>query len=346
MPPKANSHQKGARRNGVRQEQRSRNRDRPGGAVQPERVTDIQRARMLAAMTEVSAELGAANVTVAHVVARSGVSRRTFYEQFTDRENCFLAALDEALACAVGYVEPAYQSESRWRERVRAALIALLSFLEDEPYSGRLLVVETLAAGEQALLRRQEIVSRIRKAIDEGRGEAKPGSEQPPLTAEGVVGGVLGVLHSRLVERESGSAGSSLLALAGQLTSMVVLPYLGVSAARRELQRPAPQKHERRKPMPAHALRDLDMRLTYRTVRVLLCVAANPCSSNRELASAAGIQDQGQASKLLTRLEKLGLIENTGAGHARGAPNAWKLTSRGSDVERAIAQQTRDFSAA
>ena len=76
------------------------------------------------------------------------------------------------------------------------------------------------------------------------------------------------------------------------------------------------------------------MRLTYRTLKVLEFVARQPGASNREVADGAGIQDQGQMSKLLGRLERLGLIRNTGSGYPSGAPNAWCLTARGEDVER------------
>jgi DNA-binding IclR family transcriptional regulator len=82
------------------------------------------------------------------------------------------------------------------------------------------------------------------------------------------------------------------------------------------------------------------MRITYRTVRVLIVIGSGPGASNREIATEAGIADQGQVSKLLTRLESLGLVRNDGIGHAKGAPNAWVLTPRGLEVERAIRVQT------
>jgi hypothetical protein len=82
------------------------------------------------------------------------------------------------------------------------------------------------------------------------------------------------------------------------------------------------------------------MRLTYRTVRVLMAVIAGPGSSNREVAEGAGISDQGQISKLLARLRGLDLIENVGAGSARGEPNAWALTERGEEVANAIAHRS------
>jgi hypothetical protein len=90
--------------------------------------------------------------------------------------------------------------------------------------------------------------------------------------------------------------------------------------------------------LTSNPLRDLDIRLTYRTVRALAAVAAHPRSSNRVIADSAGISDQGQISKLLTRLERLGLLHNAGTGSAaRGEPNAWTLTAAGEEVHRAIA---------
>lgn len=313
-----------------------------GRWVLPERVTGIQRARMLAAMAEVCAELGAANVTVSDVVARSGVSRRTFYEQFSDREACFLESLEEALSSAARSVLPAYDAPARWREKIRAGVVALLSFMEDEPYVARLLFVETLAAGPRAMARRHEALSHVLAAVDQGRGRGPVSAELPALTAEATVGGVVHILHDWLIDPQP----RPLLEMAGELTSMLVLPYLGPAAARKELRKPAPTRPERRTPSPANPLHDLGMRLTYRTIRVLLSVAAHPGSSNRELGAAAEINDQGQVSKLLTRLAKLGLIENTGAGHARGAPNAWMLTERGAEMQRTISQQASGLVAA
>ena len=77
------------------------------------------------------------------------------------------------------------------------------------------------------------------------------------------------------------------------------------------------------------------MRLTYRTVRVLTFVGEHPGASNREVAEGAGIADQGQISKLLTRLERLRLVRNLGEGQIKGAANEWYLTDRGGQVERA-----------
>ncbi len=293
--------------------------------------------RILAAMADVASERGAGSVTVAHVVARAGVSRRTFYDLFADREECFLAAFDEAIGRIGAQVTAAYEGETNWRERMRAGLWALLVWLDEEPALAKLLVVESLAAGPRALEPRARVVRALVQAVDEGRAAApKKAAPLPPLTAEGVVGAVLSVIHTRLSEPKA----KPLTPLLGELMSVITMPYLGQASAQKELQRPAPKLQTK----TTHASRDpldgLDMRITYRTVRVLMTIAANPDASNRRIASEAGIGDQGQVSKLLARLEHLGLIHNKGIGPIKGAPNAWALTRRGEQVEQAITVQS------
>jgi AcrR family transcriptional regulator len=327
---------------------------RQAGGLGVESVAEIQRARVLAAMVDVVAERGAANVTVARVVARSGVSRRTFYELFEDREDCFLAAFDDAIARIAGEVVPAYEHPGPWRAKIRAALIALLQFLDYDPGMGRLVIVEVLGAGPKALERRRRVLAQVITIVDEGRREGKKGDGPPPLTAEGVLGGVFSLIHSRLLEGRDGP----LVGLVNPLMSMIVLPYLGPAAARRELtlpgtpfgahpeghrqagERPVPKAPARPRPVNGDPLRDLGMRLTYRTVRVLMAVGANSGSSNRAVADGAGIKDQGQISKLLARLQGLGLIENSRDGQANGLANVWTLTERGREVHGAISEQT------
>jgi AcrR family transcriptional regulator len=298
------------------------------------RLSDLQRGRILAAMFDVCVERGAANVTVAHVVERSGVSRRTFYEQFADREACLLAAFEQALELACERVLPAYRAQDAWHERIRAGLSELLVFLDEQPVPGRLLIVESLSGGPKILERRGEVVARLIEAVDAGREEATD-QLAAPLAAEGIVGGVLTVIHSRLVE----SAHRSLPELLNQLMSMIVLPYLGGRGARRELDRPQPRRESRppeSEPLLSDPFKAAGMRLTYRTVRVLSAIVEHPGASNRAIGEAAGIEDQGQASKLLGRLRRIGLVTNTGLGPGQGAPNSWSLTNRGRQVVQTI----------
>jgi AcrR family transcriptional regulator/DNA-binding MarR family transcriptional regulator len=299
-------------------------------------VSDIQRARILVAMIDVASEQGAGNATVARVVARSGVSRRTFYELFVDREDCFIAALEGAVQQIAAVVTPAYEHPGPWRARIRATLMALLEVLDYESGMARLLIVETLGASPKALARRQNVLAQIIAAVDEGREEIGRGDGPPPLTAEGVVGAVLSIVHTRMVDKDS----PPLVELTNALTSMIVLPYLGPAAARKELEHPAPTSAAKDRRRTGNPLKDLEMRLTYRTVRVLMAIGSHPGVSNKRVADAAGVSDQGQISKLLARLDHLGLIENSGFGQAKGESNSWFLTERGREIEGAIREQT------
>ena len=299
------------------------------------RINDIQRARLMAAMVEVAAERGLADATVARVVARAGVSRRTFYELFEDREDCFLAAFDEGITQISRYVLDSYDPGASWVERIRTAVTALLSFLDAERDLARLLIVALPGAGQAALERRRHLLAQMVAVIDEGRDESKNASQLPPLTAEGIAGGGLSVIHARMVGQNPGR----LVELANPLMSMIVLPYLGLAAARREIGRPALKLRARVEHTGGDPLRGVGIRLTYRTVRVLIAVAAVPGSSNREVGLASGIADQGQISKLLGRLERLGLLQNDGHTQDKGSPNAWKLTAKGIRVERAMSTE-------
>jgi AcrR family transcriptional regulator len=321
---------------------RARREDANGFAH--EQVAQIQRARILSAMFDVATERGAASVSVADVVERSGVSRRTFYESFSGREDCFLSAFEDALAFASERVLPAYRSQRKWREQIRAGLIAFLSFLDEEPVIARLLIVESLSGGARTLERRDQVLGRVAEAIDEGRRESASAEGLPALTADGLVGGALSVIHARLARPDR----QPLLDLASQLMSMIVLPYLGPAAARRELERhvePPPSARaltdEQSVARPlVDPFKDAGMRLTYRTVRVLLAVAESPNASNRRVGESAGMTDQGQISKLLARLQRLGLISNTGLGPGKGAPNAWTLTQTGRQAVNSIRNTT------
>lgn len=330
-----------------------------------EQVSEIQRGRLLAAMVEMVAERGADNLTVTHVVTRSGVSRRTFYEHFADRDECLATAFEDAVRRIEARVIHAYERQSSWPAKLRAGLAELLESLDRERNVAQLLVVASLGAGPIVLSARERAFDRIVAALDADGKSAAGRVDPPPLAAEAVVGAVLSIVHRRVllcgpveapfapmlgerlpavVESPGGRSPAtvespSLLELANTLMGIIVLPYLGAAAARRELDRPAPLRSETER-RSYNPLKGLGMRLTYRTVRVLMAVGAQPGVSNRRIADAAGVSDQGQISKLLARLDNLGLVENGGFGQLKGESNSWYLTTRGREVEQAIRRQT------
>ncbi len=301
-------------------------------------VLEMQRRRLLLAMSEVLGEVGVEDATVGRISKRAGVSRRTFYEVFEDREECFLAAFDQAIERIASEVVPAYERERKWSARVRAALTVLLEHFDAHPGVARMCVIETLRAGPEVLERRRRMLDVLAAGVDEGRVEARHGTEPLPLTAEGVVGGALAVVHARLLETGHGTqvACPRLGDLVNALTGMIVHPYAGPAAARRELDRPAPKAHVAVADGTKDPFKDLSIRITYRTARVLATIADDCGASNRMIADSAGISDEGQMSRLLRRLRSAGLIENLGEGHTRGEPNAWWLTKLGETIHATL----------
>jgi AcrR family transcriptional regulator len=297
-------------------------------------------------MAEEVAIRGASSVTVARVIARARVSRRLFYELFADIEDCLLATFDWGVEQARAIAVEEYSAEQRWLEGLRAGLAALLRFFDEQPLLAQLCIVHAAGGGPRVLERRSRVITELCEVVDRGRSEGSGNRVSGPVVAEGVVGAVLAVLYTRLLARGVGGGYAepdgqepALVKLHGELMSLIVLPYLGAGAAGRELRKPAPPSRPRAAsadPWQDGSARDrTGTRLTYRTVRVLRAIAELPAASNREVAERAGIVDQGQISKILTRLEYQGLVVNRGgSGPARGTPNSWWLTERGEALEQ------------
>lgn len=310
---------------------------RPGRA--PRRATEAHRLRILSAMSQLACERGIESVSVSRVVRLAGVSRATFYALFADRYDCFDAVLGEAAALVGEHVESAYRSHPMWIDAVRAGLFALLELLDNEPELAQLCIVQAMAAPQATLLRRGDLLAELAAVLNEGGAAAGMGPALPRMTAEGLLGGTLAVIHTHLVRGKQ----QKLVELLNPLMEMIAFPYLGHAAALRELSRAAPHRTPRRTARRADPdrLKALNMRLTYRTIRVVAAIAAEPGLSNVQVGQRAGITDQAQISRLLGRLAGLGLVENTGPGQPKGLSNSWQLTVTGRQVEWAFAREAR-----
>ena len=304
--------------------------------VQPRaQIAEIQRSRLLAGAVRTFEELGYARATVAHITARARVSRRTFYELFASRDECLAALIDDLEARVQAEITAQEAEGCSWCERMRVGLGVILASLDREPALARVCIVQASHGGSAVLERRERILAALAGVVDEGRFEHARGAQLSQLTAEGLVGAAFTVVHARLSRRER----EPLAALRSELMGLIVLPYLGAGAARREqlraVQAPALS------PLAGSCatagvggdpLEGVPMRLTYRTTRVLEAVATHPQASNRLIAQHAGITDQGQVSKLLARLQRLGLLAKLSEGHLKGEPNAWTLTAHGQQI--------------
>jgi AcrR family transcriptional regulator len=170
----------------------------------PSAVAANQRERILAAVASAAAELGYAEMNVEAITARAGVSRRTFYEHFKNKEDAFVAAYDLAVHNAVTQVRRAYLNETTALERLRAGIEAYLQFVAADQQVARMGIVEVLAAGPRAIARRNAAAALFAEIIEENIHQLVPSCRRPELTAEIIVGGILEVVFSRVLAGRTG----------------------------------------------------------------------------------------------------------------------------------------------
>jgi AcrR family transcriptional regulator len=198
-----------------------------------ELVRAIQRERLLVGMLRAVSELGYRRANVQDVIERAGVSRPTFYEHFTNKDDCFLAAFDtSAQRLRERVMTAAAEGGNVWRDRLRGAFNGLLNFAATEPEAARIVIVEARAATPDAVLRRVALLDSFATCIDTDVRELIPtGTTHSAVTASGVVGGVESLLYSRLNKNQM----DDLPALLPSLMYFAVLPYEGHVAASEEL---------------------------------------------------------------------------------------------------------------
>jgi AcrR family transcriptional regulator len=198
-----------------------------------EAVADSQRARILAAMIDVVAARGYTDTRVVDVIGAAGVSRKTFYELFDSKEDCFLAAYDILLGRVIGDVEAAFalQAAEPWPERIETGLRVVLGYLAAHPEEARFALIEVLAAGPRALARRDATLRRFTGFVEAGR----PGStvDLPASTAQTIAGGIAELLYSEVLNGTT----ANLPARLPELVFLIVLPFLGAEQAAEERDR-------------------------------------------------------------------------------------------------------------
>jgi AcrR family transcriptional regulator len=167
--------------------------------LQPSFVVANQRERILSAVAQAAAALGYAEMSVETIIARAGVSRRTFYDHFTNKENAFLAAFDAVVSQQAGHIRLAYLKETTARERLRAGLRAYMEFTASEPEFARMCIVEVLAAGPRAIARRNAAMHMFAEIIEDNIHELAPECPVAALAAETIVGGIHEVVFGRIL---------------------------------------------------------------------------------------------------------------------------------------------------
>jgi AcrR family transcriptional regulator len=305
-----------------------------------------QRRRLLDAMVCVADEHGYAGASVALVIERAGVSRRTFYELFDSAEDCFGAVIDEALVRISALISDGFEREQTWHDGIRSVLAGLLAYLDSDLSLARVWLIEAIVAGSWALERRERHIAALRARVVEhwvppsqGRLCADP-PDSPSVI--GVMSAVVGVIHTHLITRQQ----EPLIVLLAPLVGLVASPYFSATDTEAQVARaeelaqallaspyPPPQAPLGEESSEAEVPDALLDPRAHRARACLLYVAKHPGTSNREVAAGIQVASHTQASTLLRRLFELGLLVK---GRATRRGNAWTLTEEGADVARTL----------
>jgi AcrR family transcriptional regulator len=190
-------------------------------------VIASQRERLLDGTARAVGEIGYPALTVQAIIDRAAVSRKTFYEHFSDKEDCFLAAYDAIVEQIIGAVTSAYEGEESWHDRVYAGIRAFLEFLASEPYFARMCIVDVLAAGPLALERRDAAMQAFTLFFEAGRSESPPHLSPPEIAAEAVVGGIYEIIYARVLRSRT----DELPDLLPEIMYFALVPYIGRRSA-------------------------------------------------------------------------------------------------------------------
>jgi AcrR family transcriptional regulator len=203
----------------------------PDDVSAPRRGRDPARERIAAAMVELAGDHGFEAVSIEALCELAQVGRAHFDRCFADLEDCFLGLHEEVVVQLCARVAAACDGRDAWHDRVWAAGLAAMRFLQEDPVRARFLVVAVNGAGPGAQTSRDRIVQGIADLLDHGRGEVDGRRPVSRCTAEiaagAVYGTVLGKIESGSIER-----GEEFLP---ELIYLAVMPYLGARAAEDEL---------------------------------------------------------------------------------------------------------------
>jgi AcrR family transcriptional regulator len=198
-------------------------------------VVRSERERVLEAMVRMASAKGYEATTVADVIDYAAVSRESFDEMFTGKEECFLEAYDAVFDVLVAHVTAAFEAaaDEPWPEQIAAGLGALVELLAMEADIARLAMVEVTAAGDDARERYRSMLTRFTPFLEEGRSYSGQGEELPADTARFAIGGAT----SMIFDEVRAGRGPELKRILPDLVFAVLMPYLGPEAAEDEMRR-------------------------------------------------------------------------------------------------------------
>lgn len=186
-------------------------------------VAQNQRERMLLATAELVAERGYQKTTIELIAKTARVALSTFYEQFSSKEECFLAAFDETIEAAAEVFDELLDDDQDWADQVSSGLEIALEMVANEPARARLCIVEAQAAGGEALGRYQQMLERIAPKLREGRVHNPRASRLPDGLEVAIVGGLVWLVHQRLIAGQE----DEIKGLLPEMLQVTLTPYVG-----------------------------------------------------------------------------------------------------------------------
>jgi AcrR family transcriptional regulator len=192
-------------------------------------VVHNQRERLIAGLAEAVAEKGYASTTIGHITRHAAVSRRTFYEHFGSKDECFVAAYDTVMKQLGERVDAAFNEIDDWPHAVRASIAAMLAFLAAEPNLARLCMVEALVAGPVVVDRYDAAIQGLVPYLAAGREGRSPEvlERLSPTTEEALVGGMVSLVSRRIIAGRT----AELEQLLPDLVEFTLTPYIGNTEA-------------------------------------------------------------------------------------------------------------------
>jgi AcrR family transcriptional regulator len=286
-----------------------------------------QRDRLVAAAGQLAAELGLSAVGVHHVCQRAGVSRRTFYVLYVDRDACFVDAVQEAFGRLVGHVgEAVAEAGPEWEDRAVAVTQALLSAWDADRVLAHLCLVAAVGGNDEAAALRRTAIAQIAVLL----ADAPP----QPLAAKPVLAGAIGSVWELAFSRLTESPDTSMTELTGTVIYLMLAPFVGRrQAAARAAGRGGGVAYVTRwTPTVTGRSEDRGLLVTELTGQTLRYLNGHPGAANVDIARAVDVRHESQMSRHLGRLERAGMVRHRREGRA----NAWQLTARGEEAARTL----------
>jgi AcrR family transcriptional regulator len=299
---------------------------------------ELQRARLIASMTALSRERDWHGLSVERICEHAGMSRRTFYDQFADAEDCFACAIEDALARLWDAVaEQVAVAGDDWAGQVAVAIVTFLAALELDRPRAWMAIMEPLYGNDRARGARQVVVDRFVALLESGPAD-DGGDRVPANTAAGTVGGLW---ELALQHVSGGEDAGGIDETAGSAIFLALSPFVGRHEAMRHAfgaRKPSDVVAAMRREHggdDAPELSDTMLHLTELSAATLLHIAAHPGCRNVEIAEAVGVAHESQISRLLRRLAEDGLVQTRRAGRS----HAWGLTEHGTAVAARLAAE-------